>query len=158
MFSEKRDLYVDHLGYCSFNGCVDCGSADGERSVFITFILVGVTFVLFTGHVTPVMHEDSLEIQVSYWADYQVPYRSIKSVDYMENLQRGSRKGGIGGPTLQAGLFKNAEFGDYMLYTYTSCNSFVVLDTEQGIVVLNEKDKAATKKIYEGLLEKAGVN
>lgn len=124
--------------------------------IFSAVILAGVTFVLFTGHVTPVLHEDSLEIQVSYWSDNEVAYHSIRSVAYMEDLQRGSRKGGIGGPTLQAGHFKNAEFGDYMLYSYTSCDSFVVLDTEQGTVVLNGKDKAATKELYEELLEKVG--
>ena len=43
-----------------------------------------------------------------------------------------------------------------MLYSYTSCDSFVVLDTEQGTVVLNGKDKAATKELYEELLEKVG--
>ena len=35
-----------------------------------------------------------------------------------------------------------------MLYSYTSCDTFVVLDTEQGIVVLNGKDDAATRKLY----------
>lgn len=116
--------------------------------LFTAVILAGVTFMLFTGHVTPVMHEDSIEIQVSYWADKEVPYSSIRSVKLAEDLQRGSRKNGVGGPTLQAGHYKNGEFGDYMLYSYTSCDTFVVLDTEQGIVVLNGKDDAATRKLY----------
>ena len=121
-------------------------------------ILVVVSFVLFTGNVTPVMHEASLEIQVSFWPDHEVPYASVKSVSYTEDLQRGSRKNGIGGPTLQAGYFKNAEFGDYKLYSYTSCDSFVVLDTEQGTVVLNGKDEAATRKLYEEIKEKVQQN
>ena len=77
-----------------------------------------------------------------------MPYSSIRSVKLAEDLQRGSRKNGVGGPTLQAGHYKNGEFGDYMLYSYTSCDTFVVLDTEQGIVVLNGKDDAATRKLY----------
>ena len=121
-------------------------------------ILVVVSFVLFTGNVTPVMHEASLEIQVSFWPDHEVPYASVKSVSYTDDLQRGSRKNGIGGPTLQAGYFKNAEFGDYKLYSYTSCDSFVVLDTEQGTVVLNGKDEAATRKLYEEIKEKVQQN
>ena len=116
--------------------------------LFTAVILAGVTFMLFTGNATPVMHEDSIEIQVSYWADKEVPYDSIRSVKLAEDLQRGSRKNGVGGPTLQAGHYKNGEFGDYMLYSYTSCDTFVVLDTEQGIVVLNGKDDAATRKLY----------
>ena len=121
-------------------------------------ILVVVSFVLFTGNVTPVMHEASLEIQVSFWPDHEVPYASVKSVSYTDDLQRGSRKNGIGGPTLQAGNLKNAEFGDYKLYSYTSCDSFVVLDTEQGTVVLNGKDEAATRKLYEEIKEKVQQN
>ena len=126
--------------------------------LFTAVILVVVSFVLFTGNVTLVMHEATLEIQVSFWPDHEVPYASVKSVSYTDDLQRGSRKNGIGGPTLQAGYFKNAEFGDYKLYSYTSCDSFVVLDTEQGTVVLNGKDEAATRKLYEEIKEKVQQN
>ena len=51
------------------------------------------------------------------------------------------------------GTFKNDLYGTYTRYTYTSCPSCVVLTVDGQTVVLNEKDKAATKEIYERLEE-----
>jgi hypothetical protein len=51
------------------------------------------------------------------------------------------------------GNFQNEEFGEYLLYSYTACKSYVVLTDKEGkVIVLNRPDKAQTEGVYEEIL------
>ncbi len=76
-------------------------------------------------------------------------------MDYLEEDPSSNfadrRTNGFGNLVLGMGTFKNDLYGTYIRYTYTSCPSCVVLTVDGQTVVLNGKDEAATKEIYERL-------
>lgn len=125
--------------------------------VFTVLILIACAFLLFTGNVSVDFNEESMDIRVSYWADGNVRYDGIRSVTYRDDISTGSRTGGLGTPRLQAGHFKNSEFGKYLLYAYSDCKYYVVLETDNTYVVVNGKNEAATKLLYEEILKRLDV-
>lgn len=44
-------------------------------------------------------------------------------------------------------------YGSYTRYTHASCDAVIVLEANDGIIVLNGADESATRVIYEQLLE-----
>ena len=52
------------------------------------------------------------------------------------------------------GNFKNDIFGDYICYTHASCHSYVVVNIDGKILVVNGKNDAETKEIYQKISEK----
>jgi len=61
---------------------------------------------------------------------------------------------GFGSFSVLMGEFDNSEFGAYTRYSYSDCKSCVVLRADDRVLVLNKKDEAATKELYETLLTK----
>ena len=49
------------------------------------------------------------------------------------------------------GNFENEEFGRYTRYTYAGCDSCVIVTAGERTLVLNGKDRTATKNINETL-------
>lgn len=130
------------------------GKGRAAALVISVITAVVVSLLLFTGDITVSLNKTTMDINVSQWSDCQIPYKDIQSVTYKENINLGSRTNGLGSPKLQAGNFKNNDFGNYHLYAYTSCKSYLVLETDNGIVVINNKDKKVTKQLYEKLKKK----
>ncbi|MBE5957273.1 MAG: DUF1648 domain-containing protein [Lachnospiraceae bacterium] len=127
----------------------------GKAGVVITILaLVFVAFALLVGKYEVNMGEDSLKIEATFWADYSVKYDEISNVEYREKDTPGSRTNGYGTPSLSMGQYSNNEFGYYTRYTYSSCNSCVVLTIGDDKLVINEKDETSTKELYNKLLEK----
>ena len=52
------------------------------------------------------------------------------------------------------GNFKNDIFGDYIRYTHASCHSYVVVNIDGKILVVNGENDAETKEIYQRIIEK----
>ena len=131
------------------------GSRYGKAGIVITvLVLVFVAFILLGGKYEVNMGEDSLKIEATFWADYSVKYDEILNVEYREKDPKGSRTNGYGAPNLSMGQFNNDEFGFYTRYTYSSCDSCVVLTIGDDKLVINEKDETSTKELYNKLLEK----
>ena len=49
------------------------------------------------------------------------------------------------------GTFKNEEFGYYTRYTYTQCDSAIVITTKSNEIVLSKKSEGETQKLFEQL-------
>ena len=131
----------------------------GRHVVTVTVIVVlavclGIGVMLFTGQIKTTVDENQITIDGSYWPDYTVALDSIKSVSYSESLDVGRRTNGMGSAKLAEGHFQNSLYGDYILYIYTKCDSNIVLDTSNGIVVLNAETKQETEDLYR-LIENA---
>ena len=47
------------------------------------------------------------------------------------------------------GNFKNDIFGDYIRYTHASCHSYVVVNIDGKILVVNGENDAEIKEIYQ---------
>lgn len=117
-------------------------------------LFVGVT--LFTGHVKVEFYDQYLSVGSDSWATktIEVDYENIENIEYVSDIELGKRTFGVGSAVLNAGHFKNKTYGDYNLYAYTSCKEYIVLHTESGIVVFNDKDEAKTKSLYQQIEDK----
>ena len=50
--------------------------------------------------------------------------------------------------------FKNDIFGHYIRYTHASCHSYVIVNIDGKILVVNRENDAETKEIYQRISEK----
>ena len=66
----------------------------------------------------------------------------------------GYRTNGFGNLKYAMGNFKNDIFGDYIRYTHASCHSYVVMNIDGKILVVNGENDAETKEIYQRISEK----
>ena len=117
-------------------------------------ILVLAMIFLFTGKFEVTFDEISFTIDAAYWDDAMVNYADIDDVEYREqddSNASASRTFGYGSFNILMGEFKNDEFGTYTRYSYTSCDSCVVITVDDNILVINGKDKKQTKVIYDEL-------
>lgn len=123
--------------------------------IFTVVVLLAVGVFLCTGQINVTLEANSIQIAGSYWSDYQVKLDSITNISYTETLNKGTRTKGLGSLKLLEGHFKNEEFGSYILYAYTKNNSYIILDTVDGTVVVNAETKEKTHALYkkmEGLI------
>jgi hypothetical protein len=118
----------------------------------ITFCVIGVFLV--TGDVVVHVNEKEMEIVGSYWSDKSISYDEIKSISLMDDLQIGRKSNGMNTFKLNEGHFKNEQYGKYLLYAYVNCKSYIVMETDTGIVVINAKDSLETKKLYDEIEKK----
>nr|WP_243425623.1 PH domain-containing protein [Clostridium paridis] len=118
----------------------------------VVFCIVGI--ILVTGEVKVKLNDNKIKIAASYWKDQTIAYKDIQSVTYSEDLSIGRRTNGVGSLRLNEGHFNNNLFGDYILYSYTKCKSYIVIKTNSGIFVVNGKSSEDTKKLYEEIIEK----
>ena len=120
-------------------------------TVVLVGILALVAVLMFTGNIAYEIGEESLEIKASYWTDMSVDYDKITNLEYREADEPGSRTSGYGSARLLMGSFQNKEFGFYTRYSYTGCDSCIVVEMGKNILVLSGKNEEETKKIYEML-------
>ena len=52
---------------------------------------------------------------------------------------------------LLEGHFRNEIYGDYMLFVYKDCKSYIVLETTGPTIVLNGETKEDTERLYEDM-------
>ena len=64
------------------------------------------------------------------------------------------RTNGFGKLKHAMGNFKNDIFGDYIRYTHASCHSYVVVNIDGKILVVNGENDAEIKEIYQRISEK----
>lgn len=120
-------------------------------------ILVSVGYLLSTGDITFQYKEDTFVVDATYWNDLEISYDSIESIAYMEDVDAGSREWGFESLQLLMGAFRNKEFGNYTRYSYTNCDSCVVLTISEKTVVIGAETEEETLEIYEMLKEKSGL-
>lgn len=117
-------------------------------------ILILVAVLMFTGDIEYEYGEDSFTIEADYWSDATVKYENIDSITYREDFSPGMRTYGFGSFRLGMGTFENDEFGSYTRFCYERCEACVVLEVGDKMLVINGKDEASTREIYDMLQEK----
>lgn len=115
-------------------------------------LLIFVAIILFTGDITVEFSDNSFTVDSVYWEDMTVEYDKIFAVEYRGHDDSGARTFGFGSLKLEMGAFENEEFGAYTRYSYIDCESCVVISSKEGdVLVVNGKNDAETKQIYEEL-------
>ena len=126
---------------------------NAKAGMMVTVVIcAAVAVFLLTGDVHIQINEQKMEIQGSYWMVKEILLEDINHVEYRETMNVGRRTNGVGSFRLREGNFQNTEFGNYILYSYTGCKTFVVMETDKGIVVVNQKTEDETKALYEKLV------
>ena len=125
-------------------------------SVTVIFTLVFVALFIMTGSFEVDLGDTSFSIDAAYWDDITVEYSAIDHIELREHDNPGSRTYGYGGATILMGSFRNTEFNSYTRYSYTSCDSCIVIQSGDKTLVINQKDEENTKVLYEELITRIG--
>ena len=81
--------------------------------------------------------------------DRTVAYSDISSLELDSDLDIGSRISGMEDLKLACGKYRNSEFGTYTLASYKSCDTYIVLRTNDGsVLVFNQSDNDDTSALY----------
>lgn len=118
----------------------------------IVLILAGV--LMFTGNFEVQFDDTSFTVDATYWGDITINYIDIDNIEYRDQDKPGERTFGYGSLSLLMGEFENSEFGRYTRYSYSKCNSCVVISVDGKILVINGKDEENTQEIYRELKKK----
>ena len=126
----------------------------GVTTVLVTVILLGVGYVMFTGDIDYTVTDDKLTIDADFHSDLVVSLETIDSMELCQGRPDGTRTWGFASARLLMGWFESEELGDYTRYTYTGCDSYILLTSGEDILMLGAKTEADTQALYEELLEK----
>ena len=127
-------------------------------AVFLILTLVFIVWIMFTGDITFSLGEDALIIEADFYADLNVPYSSMDSIEFREGNIPGIRTGGFGSARLLLGIFQNKEFGSYTRYTYTNPDGCILIRSGSKVLVLSTKDYSQTLKLYLQLMDAVPVS
>ena len=126
----------------------------GVTTVLVTVILLGVGYIMFTGDIDYTVTDEKLTIDADFHSDLVVSLETIDSMELCQGHPDGTRTWGFASARLLMGWFESDELGDYTRYTYTGCDSYILLTSGDDILILNAKTEADTQALYEELLEK----
>ena len=119
--------------------------------------IVFTIWTLFCGSIQIRCNDRNFNIEAKGWNDYTGEYSQIDSISYEVNVLQNDndyRTNGFGNLKYDMGNFKNDIFGDYIRYTHASCHSYVVMNIDGKILVVNGENDAETKEIYQRISEK----
>lgn len=129
-------------------------------AVVVLFIIALCAFTgwtLFSGSMSVNVDDNALTIETKQWKDLTIPYSEIDSLTYYDQDPSANsgdvRTNGFGNLRFSMGKFENDLYGSYTRYTHASCDAVIVLEANDGTIVLNGADESATRAIYEQLLE-----
>ena len=129
----------------------------------VIYLIIAISTIVFTiwtlfcGSIQVRCNDRDFNIEAKGWNDYTVEYSQIDSISYEENVLQNDndyRTNGFGNLKYAMGNFKNDIFGDYIRYTHASCHSYVVMNIDGKILVVNGENDAETKEIYQRISEK----
>ena len=126
----------------------------GVTTVLVTVILLGVGYIMFTGDIDYTVTDEKLTIDADFHSDLVVSLETIDSMELCQGHPDGTRTWGFASARLLMGWFESDELGDYTRYTYTGCDSYILLTSGEDILMINAKTEADTQALYEELLEK----
>ena len=125
-------------------------------AIALPIIFILVALLMFTGNIRSECLDDYLLITATYHADASIAYSEMDSAELRTEKVPGTRMMGFSSARLLLGTFQNEEFGLYTRYTYTGCDSCLVITCGEKVLVLNAADEAATQALYEDLLARIG--
>lgn len=123
-------------------------------AVIVPIIFIGVGILMFTGNIAVHCEDTSLKINATYWTDLDVDYSVIDTIEYRKDFDVGVRTYGFSSARLSMGIFQNEEFSSYTLYAYTGAKEFIVLTSEEKILVIGMRDTKDTQEIYNTVIGK----
>ena len=123
-------------------------------AVLVTVILIGVGYVMFTGDIEYTLTDTTLTVDADFHSDLTVSLDTIDSVELCPGAPGGTRTWGFASARLLLGWFESDELGSYTRYTYTGCDSYILLTSGDDTLILSAKTEADTRALFDALTEK----
>ena len=120
----------------------------------LPLILIGVVVMMLVGTIALTYGESSFTVEATFSDSRTVEYDAVDSIEYREDFDKGTRIFGFSSARLLTGTFSNDEFGSYTLYSYTTCDSAVIIKVGNKTLAISGADNQSTKEIYDTLLSK----
>ena len=121
----------------------------------ITVVLLLLLFIpMFCGDIDIIYNENNFTLEAFMWSDTVVEYEEIDNITLRYDVEVGLRTHGLGSPKLLAGNFENDEFGAYTRYSYSKCESCVLLESEGRYLAISGETDEDTKEIYDELIKR----
>lgn len=127
--------------------------------IFSIFCIVAI-FAMFTGGfqgtngmVSYQMDGEKLGITFQDHAPVFIPYEEIEDVEWRDtfsmgdSIESGQWDGGW------YGTYENEEYGKYQLYLYSDVGNYIVIHSEQGVLVFNDSTEKSTRQAFQRLQE-----
>ena len=114
-----------------------------------------IIWTLFWGSIQIRCNDRDFNIEAKGWNDYTGEYSQIDSISYEVNVLQNDndyRTNGFGKLKHAMGNFKNDIFGDYIRYTHASCHSYVVVNIDGKILVVNGDLSANDYSMHVGII------
>ena len=115
--------------------------------VILTLVIV-MPLIMFGGKLEIAATDTAIEIDADMWRDCTIAYEQIQAAEYREHTVDGQRINGVGSAKLLLGVFRNAEFGTYIRYTYTGDLPCIVLTVGGETYVIATDSAEQTEAIY----------
>ena len=117
--------------------------------ILVSAILIFVGIIMFTGDINVSYNDSSFTIDATYYDDVTINYADIESIELDESFDVGMRVYGFNSARFNLGNYKNTEYGNYTCYTYTKCNTCVVIKINGKLLALNRPDTEQTRALYD---------
>jgi len=133
----------------------------GWRDVAICIVLIIVVMIFFDGNrtVKPVIEKTTFTITGLEDSSISFRYEDIDSVEMrfgMEDYDIGEKIEGNELRKCICGTYRNAELGEYQLYSVTNVTRFIILHLSDGqVVVFNGESEETVEAMYNFLTEKS---
>lgn len=122
-------------------------------AVVAVILMVTAGFVgwaMTAGNIDAELTDDKLSVRGTM-VEADIPYSDITSVELRDDVDYGSRVGGLANGKVLTGNFSNDEFGKYKLAVYRSTDLCIVVHRTSGTFVFNLDSDESTENFFESL-------
>lgn len=124
------------------------------KGIIILIALTLVAFIMFSGKISYTIEGDILRVGSFISGESKVALQDIEELELRDGMTIGERTFGISSLKVLGGTFTNDEFGKYKVYIYKDIGKFIILHTDDGVIVFNLETEGKTETLYEELLGK----
>lgn len=119
-------------------------------------LLAGALFYLLSINnegISVAVKDDHLSLSYSSGESFNIGFKDILSVKEVQNLDLGNYISGTQTKCCKFGIWSNNQFGKYNLGIYANQMRYIVVETSNGVSVLNLASEDETDNFYKAFLK-----
>ena len=127
------------------------------RRLLGVVLLVGVLFyfyLLSTNNegISVAVKDDYMSLSCSSGESFDIRFKDILSVTEIQDLDLGNYISGTETKRCKCGVWSNRRFGEYNLCIYADVMRYIVVETSNGVFVLNLEGEDETDSFYKAFV------
>ena len=128
------------------------------RRLLGVVLLVGVLFyfyLLSTNNkgISVAVKDDYMSLSCSSGESFDIRFKDILSVTEIQDLDLGNYISGTETKCCKCGVWRNGQFGEYNLCIHAGMMRYIVVETSNGIFVLNLEGEDETDSFYKAFVK-----